>query len=1283
MRKENEILNRILSFIITASIIFGNGAFLGNKIHVQAANEVKTEEQVKELFKKDINNYKDEKLKKDIIDSKKNNTDIKKEEDIVTLIVELEEKSISDYKTKKSLENLAKDKNLQSNVINSQSQYKNKIKQIDKDVKFKENYSILLNGFSLETKYKYKKAIEKLDGVKHVTLAKEYHKEMNHAIDLTGVSKVWKDYGYDGRGMVISIIDSGIDYKHKDMNISKNITPKLTKEKIQGMNNSIPRKNGEQSIGNGKFFTQKIPYGYNFADKNQDIIDTAEGTASYMHGMHVAGIAGANCMEEEVKKGTGIKGVAPECQLLAMKIFSNNPLKESASEDVIVSAIEDSIAHGADVINMSFGSAAGFQDVEDAQQIAVKKAIDNGIIVVSAAGNSYYSTYPNKHKDVLDTGVLGSPGLAEETIQVGSFENDVEATYALNYNISDKNNFMPYRRFKLEPTALKGEFDLVDCNLGKIVKDKSIDHFKNKNLKNKIALIKIGEIDINEKALNAQEKEAKAVILYDDEKESTKLDYIPRDNNIKIPVVFVKNSHGKILKDLIEKSIKISFRGQVVTTTNDDKGNVSTFSSWGPAPNLDLKPDITAIGGNIYSTVNNNSYTYMSGTSMSSPYTAGAMALMLQHIEKMNVKFDKPQDKVNFAKLLIMNTADVKKDKTYNELPYSPRRQGAGFLNIEKALKNKVTVTYNGKPSAALKTLNNKNEFTLTLHNYGDKVVSYKIDTIGGVLTEENKNLKEIPYDIKMEDSNIKFDPLFDSVTVEPGKDVNIKVTLNIGTKAIENSFVEGFITFIPKNSENIPIGMPFMGFYGDWGNLKVLDDPIYSKDTIFKETSLFTTVNEAWGGFRTYYLGGEDKNPDCFAINPDDKKAYNNAVPQISFLRNVKEFKIDVTDKDNKIIRTIEERKNIKKEIVSKQIIPAKLDSRWKWEGNIYDSQKGENISVPEGQYFINIKAKADYDNAKEQKLTMPIKIDKTNPKIKVDNIIVTYSLDCKLDIEASDNKNGSGIDKFLFLINGEKYIDKDGRKIFKLKKDENTNKYTMNLDLPEENENNVYDIHIGSTDYADNMAVENIAIIYNKKSKIDILEPKSSDKYYLGEDIVLKYNLKEDLKDLDHYEVFLDNIKNREENNGKNLEYTFKGGLSEGEHTIVVKALDTSGKTLDANAVKIKVQDNKDEKGLSIRNITGKTEFNKGEKANIKFKVSNYTDSKKKVSLILALYDEKETMINHIDISRELDKSTEEVLENTIEIPKEGNYKLKAFLWDSIENPKPLKESYEYKVK
>ena len=102
--------------------------------------------------------------------------------------------------------------------------------------------------------------------------------------------------------------------------------------------------------------------------------------------MHVAGIVGANASDEEVNGNVGIQGVAPESQLLAMKVFSNNSEVKGAYSDDIIAAIEKSVELNADIINMSLGSSAGYRNEVAPEQVAIKNATDDGVICVVSAG---------------------------------------------------------------------------------------------------------------------------------------------------------------------------------------------------------------------------------------------------------------------------------------------------------------------------------------------------------------------------------------------------------------------------------------------------------------------------------------------------------------------------------------------------------------------------------------------------------------------------------------------------------------------------------------------------------------------------------------------------------------------------------------------------------------------------------------------------------------------------------------------------------------------------------
>ena len=179
--------------------------------------------------------------------------------------------------------------------------------------------------------------------------------------------------GIDGTGIKVAIIDTGVDFNHPDL------------------------------FGWGP--NGKVIGGYNFIEENQLPMDNNG------HGTKVAGIIAAD---------GNIFGVAPKVKILAYKVSEDG---EGVSSELIRRAIEKAIEDKADIINISLGVNKTNSKIDN----AVNHALNNGIFVVTAAGND---------GPKLET--IGSPGKNFESITVGATYNNMTSSLIATLEIDEK-----------------------------------------------------------------------------------------------------------------------------------------------------------------------------------------------------------------------------------------------------------------------------------------------------------------------------------------------------------------------------------------------------------------------------------------------------------------------------------------------------------------------------------------------------------------------------------------------------------------------------------------------------------------------------------------------------------------------------------------------------------------------------------------------------------------------------------------------------------------------------
>lgn len=906
--------------------------------------------------------------------------------------------------------------------------------KVDKD----DEFSAVITGFSAKVKAKDIDKLRKQPGVKKVTTQMKAERPkagaspaLATAPKMIKADTLWDQYDFSGQGMLISIIDTGVDPTHKDMKLSPEIESKYkSKDEV----NKVIKENGLK----GKWYSRKVPYGYNYADESQEIRDS--GIGGY-HGMHVAGIVAAN---GDTKTG-GVRGVAPNAQLLGMKVFSNDALVSTVYEEVWLKAIDDSVKLGADVLNMSLGMGSGYsrEGVSPTNE-AFRKAKAAGVVCAVAMGNDRVTNWGGEGKTNLainpDFGTTGHPAVADPSYSVASMENtnmrgrvvEVEGQPNISAGTAEGEN---------ENTTTE-KVGYVYVGLGNTDDDYKEKGVKDKDVKGKIVLAERGGASFNEKAQLAASKGAKGIVIFNSEK-GNQLSFMSGMENKDFPSVFISYQDGQKLINLQKTKPDQQINITPVHSVNNPKGRqMSEFSSWGITPDLRLKPDIAGVGGQIYSTINDNKYTMMSGTSMATPQVAGASALVMQRlydagILKRTKDGNKPDPRQEFLTVLVMmNTATPVKDtEVDNEALYTPKQQGAGLVNLENVSKTFVTVTATGgkdkKEDGKLEVgeVGDKFEATFKLHNYSDKDITFtpRYISLKDDVDQDGRYTEHAKVVLKHEFKN--------KVKVPANGDVEYKA--EISTSGIANNqFAQGYVMF--DSDDNPTLSVPYTGFKGDWSQPQFLDNmPDFSDKVNYKPIEYPDGGIDKTGFMRRQQKGGwnywnawnVDGKPTVFVNSKGKDEGMNNEVaPVITIMRNALDVKYDILDKDGKTLRNL----FIDPILLKVNGLYKGGDSQYRFEyvpgGAAWDFKDSKGNPVEEGNYIYQITGHVDYKDAMEQKYQYNILLDNQAPTLKGEY----HEDDRTITVTAHDDGSGVFSVGYENTTTGEWYeqqVRKDGQ--------------------------------------------------------------------------------------------------------------------------------------------------------------------------------------------------------------------------------------------------------------
>ena len=621
-------------------------------------------------------------------------------------------------------------------------------------------YNVLFNGFSISIERSQLGKLTRIPGVVNIYPVdiiaipepqQGPEPELFTSLAMIGADIAQSELGYTGAGIKVAVMDTGIDYDHPDLG--------------GGFGEGYRVAYGWDFVGDA-FNADPTSPSYNPVAVPDDDPDDCNG-----HGTHVAGIIGAN---------GNVTGVAPEVTFGAYRVFG---CEGSTTADIMLAAMELALADGMQILNMSIGSAYTWPQYPTA--MAATRLVNMGMVVVASIGNNgangLYSA--------------GAPGLGEKVIGVASYDNT--HVYLPYFTVNDRNiGYITMTYSPNPPTS--GSYEVVPANLNgtPIVPG---------SLVGKVALVARGTYSFYIKATNAIAAGAVAVVISNNAAgvfSGTLGASLPDPR----PVVGISLADGNFIRAQ-STPITMTWTDQEASFASPTSGLISSFSSYGLSPDLALKPDIGAPGGNIYSTypLEKGGYATMSGTSMSSPHVAGAVALLLQA---------RPNTPSQAVRGILQNSADpaVWWGSPGSGYLDNVHRQGAGMLDIDDAILGTTKIT----PAKVAAGESEAGPFiqTLTIENNGPAEVTYDLSFVNALSTGG-----VIMPSFYTSDANVVFS--VGSVTVLAHGVATLNATIYAATGPQYGQY-GGYIVFTPQGGGQV-YRVPFAGFVGDYQGIQVL----------------------------------------------------------------------------------------------------------------------------------------------------------------------------------------------------------------------------------------------------------------------------------------------------------------------------------------------------------------------------------------------------------------------------------------------------------------------------
>ncbi|SRR6266536_85420 len=565
-------------------------------------------------------------------------------------------------------------------------------------------------------------SVAALPGVAKIRPIIDYQLDLAAVRSYIGAVDV-ENAGYDGTGVTVGVLDSGIDYTHKDFGGPGTLAAYTA---AYGTSTSDPANKSRD----GLFPTAKVVNGYDFVGEawpsgplspDDDPIGCGGPTISPScaggHGTHTSDIIAGHSTDDTHK------GIAPGASLIEAKVCSS--VANACSGVALLQGMDfvldpngdGDISDAVDVINMSLGSSYGQK--EDDLSEASQNASALGVVVVASAGNSADRPY-----------IVGSPSTAPRVLSVAATFHPDAKLYLITTPATSPKGAV-WQSWSALPTLTSGTlvYDTTNASTARGCTNAAGGNpYASGSHTGQILLMDRGLCAVSLKVSNAAAAGAIAAIVANNVPQGT-CDLPPTfsfgGGTPTIPGYTITLADGN--------SLKASALGTTATidpsSTASLAESMAAFSSRGPSYSYNsIKPDIGGPGTDVLSAEvgTGTGETPFSGTSASAPVLAGAAALLVDRY---------PSRTSSEIKSLLMNTAETNTSQNPVACPGAVpiTRIGGGVVRVKRAFDSKTAAwdadDLTGSLSFGYQALAGTTSFqkAVVVRNYGSGSRTYLI----------------------------------------------------------------------------------------------------------------------------------------------------------------------------------------------------------------------------------------------------------------------------------------------------------------------------------------------------------------------------------------------------------------------------------------------------------------------------------------------------------------------------------------------------------------------------